>query len=30
MVPEVRQAFVDLFMKRTGAAAADGKAPQRW
>ncbi|HZZ60265.1 MAG TPA: cytochrome P450 [Roseiarcus sp.] len=26
MAPEVRQAFVDLFMKRTGAAAADGKA----
>jgi cytochrome P450/NADPH-cytochrome P450 reductase len=26
MAPQVRQAFIDLFCKRTGAAAADGKA----
>jgi cytochrome P450 / NADPH-cytochrome P450 reductase len=26
MAPEVRQAFIDLFCKRTGAAAADGRA----
>jgi cytochrome P450/NADPH-cytochrome P450 reductase len=26
MAPEVKQAFVDLFCKHTGASAADGKA----
>jgi cytochrome P450/NADPH-cytochrome P450 reductase len=26
MAPDVKQAFVDLFCKRTGASAADGKA----
>ena len=26
MAPEVRQAFIDLFIKRTGAAAPDGNA----
>jgi cytochrome P450/NADPH-cytochrome P450 reductase len=26
MAPDVKQAFVDLFCRRTGASAADGKA----
>jgi cytochrome P450 / NADPH-cytochrome P450 reductase len=26
MAPGVRQAFIDLFVARTGAAVADGKA----
>jgi cytochrome P450/NADPH-cytochrome P450 reductase len=26
MAPDVRQAFIDLFCKRTGASLADGKA----
>ena len=26
MAPELRQAFIDLFSKRTGAAAADAQA----